>query len=70
MTKKVTKRPKRVTVKYEEVIAIISKYTCPSCYVSFVGGGPDKNVTRFVCTCGQELIVDKRTIKPLDTDSR
>jgi hypothetical protein len=54
---KITKRPKRVRVKYRPVQNTISEYTCPSCKVCYVGGGPAKNVTRFVCDCGQELIV-------------
>ena len=54
-----TKRPKRVKITYEEIISYSSKYICPTCKTHFHGFGPAKNVTRFICKCGQELIVDK-----------
>lgn len=54
---RVTKKPKRVVVMYKAIETYILKYTCPSCQTTFVGGGPDKNVLRFRCKCGQELIV-------------
>lgn len=53
----VTKRPKRVTVRYVKVESYIAEYACPACCVIFKGCGPSKNTTRFICTCGQELIV-------------
>ena len=60
-----TKRPKRVTIYDTEVtiIEIHPEYTCPSCYREFQGFGPALYVTRFICDCGQELIVDKRIRK-------
>jgi len=59
---KITKKAKKVQVKYTESISYRPEYTCPSCKTSFVGFGPSKNVIRFRCKCGQELIVEK----PLD----
>ena len=56
---KVTKRPKRVSVRHREITRTIAEYTCPTCNVQFVGNGPMKNVIRFVCDCGQELIVNR-----------
>jgi hypothetical protein len=55
-----TIKPKKVTVIFHrEVIEIFrSEYTCPSCKVNFYNDGPKKNVTRFRCSCGQELIVE------------
>jgi len=52
-----TKRDKKVYVELTKVISAVSEYTCPTCKITFVGnvGG---NVTRFKCSCGQELIVD------------
>lgn len=59
MKHKVTKRPKRVKIKYEEIKAYTSNYTCPTCQVEYHGGGPARSVVRFICACGQELIVDR-----------
>jgi hypothetical protein len=56
---KITKRPKRVSIECEKVDAYIASYRCPSCMVIFKGGGPNRNVKRFICNCGQELIIDK-----------
>ena len=56
-----TKRPKRAKVKrtIHTVKEIYSEYVCPACKITFNGFGPALNVTRFVCKCGQELIVDE-----------
>ena len=64
---KVTQRAKSVDVMVEEFMEIrrISSYVCPSCRVGYKGIGPSKNVTRFVCECGQELIVRKRIVDRL-----
>jgi len=56
---KITKRPKKVKVTYEEIKVYRSNYTCPSCFVVHIGGGPEENVLRFKCSCGQVLIVEK-----------
>ena len=59
----ITKRAKKVTVKHIQTEGYYTEYTCPSCNITFKGGGPDKNVLRFVCKgCGQELIVDNKKI--------
>ena len=55
-----TKRPKTVAVSSREVISHSESYTCPSCHTVFCGYGPAQNVTRFICSCGQELIVGER----------
>jgi predicted RNA-binding Zn-ribbon protein involved in translation (DUF1610 family) len=57
---KITKKPKQVTVNYHVIQGESAEYNCPSCRVSFVGSGPLRNVTRFRCKCGQELIVGKQ----------
>ena len=59
MKVKPTKRPKRVSVQYEEIKSYTAKYDCPTCKTSFVGFGPNRNVVRFICKCGQELIVER-----------
>jgi len=56
---KITKRPKKVKVLYIKNESYHTEYTCPSCYVTFVGAGLQKNVLSFVCDCGQVLKVDK-----------
>jgi predicted RNA-binding Zn-ribbon protein involved in translation (DUF1610 family) len=55
----VTKKAKSVRVKRKEIQTtyITTSYTCPSCYTTFVGRSIAENVTRFICDCGQELIV-------------
>jgi len=57
---KPTKRPKRVKITYEKFKSELAVFICPSCKTEFRGFGPRKNVTRFVCECGQELIVDNK----------
>lgn len=53
------KRPRKVKITFVETTTYYSRYKCPFCSVTFEGGGPRKNVTRFLCDCGNELIVDK-----------
>lgn len=55
----ITKRPKTAVVEYRKVTKIeeISVYWCPACRAQYKGFGPARNVTRFKCECGQELIV-------------
>ncbi len=55
---KVTKRPKRVTIIREQVVSERSSYGCPACRAYFIGAGIGRNIKRFRCSCGQELIVD------------
>jgi hypothetical protein len=59
--KKVTKRPKKTKVKYKEFTTTYLRvyYQCPTCHTCFESDFPSKRVTRFICSCGQELIVDK-----------
>lgn len=58
---KITKAAKRVDVTYFPMRSILyrAEYQCPVCKVVFYNGGPDRNVTRFKCKCGQELIVNQ-----------
>ena len=61
---KVTKRAKSVTVydyTFTEEVCIPT-YTCPSCHTGYQGAGPGKRTTRFICECGQELIVKNRIV--------
>lgn len=59
-----TKKPKRVTIIRHEIkiTSYRNEYTCPACKVNFYNGGPSKDVTRFICPCGQELIVNNRQV--------
>ena len=50
--------PKRTKVQYITVQNYYARYTCPGCKVEFQEA-MDKRITRFLCTCGQEIIVDK-----------
>ena len=54
---KITKRPKTIVAKKKRIDAWINEYSCPSCYTTFVGAGLSHNITRFKCSCGQELII-------------
>jgi hypothetical protein len=53
----ITKKPKKVAIIYKTVISYQSTYLCPSCHTTFLGAGIAKNILRFKCDCGQELIV-------------
>ena len=54
----ITKKPKKVKVKYNKMVSYCSEYACPSCKTIFIGTGIKKNIIRFKCDCGQELIVE------------
>lgn len=56
-----TKKPKRVNVKWQKIEPVYyrSEYRCPACQRVIIGHLRDQHVTRFLCACGQELIVDK-----------
>lgn len=56
---KITKRPKYVTVERIITQGYYLRYRCPSCQVEFSGALRGDNTTRFVCECGQELIIKK-----------
>ena len=56
---KISKLPKRVDVYEKQVITYETIYTCPDCHTKFVGF-VSGNTTRFMCQCGQELIVNRR----------
>jgi len=60
---KITKRAKSVDVIVHEYVVTerVSSYVCPSCHKEYKGFGPNRRATRFLCECGQELIVRKRT---------
>jgi hypothetical protein len=55
---KITKKPKKVKIEYRKMESYYSCYVCPTCHIGYEGNGPNKNVKRFICDCGQELIVD------------
>lgn len=59
---KITKKAKSIAVTDIEYTCTYSRpeYTCPSCHTTFKGGDPNKHTTRFICECGQELIVKRR----------
>jgi len=59
---KITKRAKSVDVFIHEVKQTYPEYTCPSCHTTFKGGSPGNSVIRFICVCGQELIVRSRKL--------
>ncbi len=63
--RRITKKPKRITVTDEEFIASQPRYVCPSCGAQYLNGDPSKYTTRFFCPCGQELIVEKRIRRPV-----
>jgi hypothetical protein len=55
---KVTKKSKKVKVKFTVIESYISSYECSTCKVIFQGGGPSSNVLKFKCNCGQILEVE------------
>lgn len=59
---KPTKKPKKVRVEWYESTCFTSEYTCPSCRNVFDGFVGSKNVLRFRCRCGQELIVENAKV--------
>ena len=56
---KISKRPKNVNVYRRETVVYENFYTCPVCHVQYTGF-VSGNTTRFMCQCGQELIVNRR----------
>jgi hypothetical protein len=61
----ITKKPKAVDVYVRPVTNYEYTYSCPACKIAYVGY-LQGNVTRFICSCGQELIVRNR-IQVVDT---
>ena len=59
-----TKSPKKVKVTWIQSVSFTSKYYCPSCHGLFDGDAGGRNVLRFRCRCGQELIVENPNDKP------
>ena len=59
------KKPKKIKVTWNEFIShkIVPDYTCPFCKVNFHGADIAINVTRFICDCDNELIVENPLIK-------
>ena len=55
-----TKKAKRVKVLWHELTWIQkrSEYQCPSCYTTYIGT-LNESIVRFICECGQELIIDR-----------
>ena len=49
--------------KEEPCVNYTSEYKCPKCKAIFRGFVRDRNTTRFLCECGQELIIDKEVTK-------
>jgi len=71
MALRVTKRAKPVeVVDYVQTVeSLMPEYTCPTCHTTFKGlYGLDRNVTRFICECGQELRIVKRTAVEEEVD--
>lgn len=61
----ITKKAKKVNVLHKETRSYYSSYDCPSCHTIFANNGPRKDVIRFRCECGQELIVGNHLFQPL-----
>ena len=57
---KKTKRPKDTIIRYSETKCYTSTYHCPTCHTIYSGFGIGQHITRFICSCGQELRVVKR----------
>lgn len=56
-----TKKAKRVRVRWLELTWVQdrSEYSCPTCGTTFIGT-LNKNTLRFICDCGQELVIKKQ----------
>lgn len=65
---RVTKRAKSVEVfdLIQQVETHTPKYTCPTCRSTTIGWCCGRDVTRFICECGQELIIKKRISMHVD----
>lgn len=57
---RVTKKPKRVNLIEKKITCSQYSYICPVCKTTHIGNIITKRVTRFLCDCGQELIVNAR----------
>lgn len=57
--RKLTKKAKRVKVVWTEIkwVERLSSYQCPCCHTIYQNT-ISPHVTRFICDCGQELIVE------------
>jgi DNA-directed RNA polymerase subunit RPC12/RpoP len=53
----VTKKGKKIKVRYKKYEYERSEYICPTCKTKFIGD-LDRSIIRFRCNCGQELIVN------------
>lgn len=64
---KISKNPKKVKLDFKKVIVetIHVSYKCPACMTTFNHHNSShfKNVSRFYCDCGQELITEKEEKK-------
>ena len=64
-------KPKKVKVIYKEIkcTSYRAEYQCPKCKIFFQDDTLYKNVTRFLCSCGQEIIVDRKIVKEVDKNN-
>ena len=55
-----TKKAKKAKIEWVETprIVTMAKYQCPGCRTYFESYTLHENVTRFLCRCGQEIIVE------------
>ena len=55
-----TKKAKKVKVEWIEIprTMLMAKYQCPGCRTYFESYTLEENVTRFICKCVQEIIVE------------
>ena len=53
------KRPRKVKVKFQAIERYYAVYTCPFCRVDFMGGNVHHTTVRFLCDCGETLIVEE-----------
>lgn len=54
-----TKKAKVVNIRLLKKTHYVALYTCPACKATIEDHSLRDNVTRFVCQCGQELIVNR-----------
>ena len=54
------KRPRKVKVTFTKREAYVAEYDCPFCNTKYIGYAISKGITtRFICSCGNELIVEQ-----------
>jgi len=53
---KITKKAKKIIAYKVPVITYKTIYKCPACHTSYEGF-INLNTSRFICECGQELVV-------------